>query len=126
MTFYKGHNSAKRDNSDLINTYQLCFDEESICEISKLYLNKFCNGRTHGQAESNMPFQLFQSWGHNIFTHRSGAVLLLWIICVIYVLSLLFIAALWSPAVKGLTSWPLFVMFNCVFGTLTCSILSQV
>ena len=34
----------------------------------KLYLNKFCNGRmdahTQGQAESNMPLQLFQSWGH--------------------------------------------------------------
>ena len=23
------------------------------------------HGRTHGQAESNMPLQLFQSWGHN-------------------------------------------------------------
>ena len=26
----------------------------------------------------------------------------------------LFIAAVWSPAGKGLTSWLLFVMFNCV------------
>ena len=26
----------------------------------------------------------------------------------------LFIAALWSPAGKGLTSWLTFVMFNCV------------
>ena len=25
-----------------------------------------------------------------------------------------FIAALWSPAGKGLTSWLLFVMFDCV------------
>ena len=25
----------------------------------------------------------------------------------------LFIDALWSPAGKGLTSWPLFVMSNC-------------
>ena len=23
------------------------------------------DGRTHGQAESKMPLQLFQSWGHN-------------------------------------------------------------
>ena len=30
----------------------------------------------------------------------------------------LFIAALWSPAGKGLISWLLFVMFNCVFSTL--------
>ena len=55
---------------------QLFFDEESIYEISKLYLNKFCNrptdGRTHththGQAESNMPLQLFQSWEYNYYT----------------------------------------------------------
>ena len=55
------------------------------------------------------------------FTDRSKAVLLLWSICVIYVLCLLyfraclFIAALWSPAGKGLISWLLFVMFNCAF-----------
>ena len=53
----------------------------------------------------------------NIFTDRSKAVLLLWIICVIYVLYFscfrvhLFIATLWSPAGKGLISWLLFVMF---------------
>ena len=37
--------------------------------ISKLYLITFCYGRTDartdGQAESNMPLQHFQSWGHN-------------------------------------------------------------
>ena len=36
-------------------------------------------------------------------------------------LSRLFIAALWSPAGKGLTSWLLFVMFYCVFFTFTYS-----
>ena len=41
-------------------------------------------------------------------------------------LSCLFIAALWSPAGKGLTSWLLFVMFNCVFVTFPCGILGQV
>ena len=45
------------------------------------------------------------------FTDHSNVVLLSWIICVIYVLSRLFIAALWSPEGKGLTSWLLFVMF---------------
>ena len=40
-------------------------------------------------------------------------------------LSLLFIAALWSPAGKGLTSWLLFVMFNYVFVTFPCGILGQ-
>ena len=41
-------------------------------------------------------------------------------------ISRLFIAVLWSPAGKGLTSWLLFVMFNCVFDTFPCGILGQV
>ena len=59
----------------------------------------------------------------NIFTDRSKAVLLLWIICVISVLCLLclctrlLIDALWSPAGKVLTSWLSFVMSNCEFVT---------
>ena len=40
--------------------------------------------------------------------------------------SLLLIAALWSPAGKGLTSWLAFVTLNCVFFTFPCGILSQV
>ena len=40
--------------------------------------------------------------------------------------SCLFVAALWLPAGKGLTSWLLFVMFNCVFVTFSCSFLGQV
>ena len=44
----------------------------------------------------------------------------------LFVLSRLFIAALWSSAGKGLTSWLLFVMFNCVFVTFPCGILGQV
>ena len=40
----------------------------------------------------------------------------LWFLCLVFVmLSRLCIAALWSPAGKGLTSWFSFVMFNCVF-----------
>ena len=49
------------------------------------------------------------------FTDRYKAVLLLWIICdvcvVFLMLSRLFIAALWSPAGKGLNSWLLLMMF---------------
>ena len=41
-------------------------------------------------------------------------------------LSCLVIAALWSPAGKGLTSWLSFVMLNCVFVTFPCGILGQV
>ena len=45
-------------------------------------------------------------------------------LCVVFVmLSHLFIAALWSPAGKGLT---LFVMLNCVFVTFPFGILGQV
>ena len=40
-------------------------------------------------------------------------------------LSRLFIAALWSPAGKGLTSWLSFVMFNCNFVTFPCGNLGQ-
>ena len=48
-------------------------------------------------------------------------------LCLVFaMLSRLFIAALWSPAWKGVTSWLLFVMFNCVFVTLPCGILGQV
>ena len=36
-------------------------------------------------------------------------------LCLVFVmLSRLFIAALWSPEGKGLNSWLLFVIFNCV------------
>ena len=48
-------------------------------------------------------------------------------LCLVFVmLSRLFIAALWSPAGKGLTSWLLFVMSNCDFVTFPCGILGQV
>ena len=51
-------------------------------------------------------------------------------LCYLYLvfvmLSRLFIAALWSPAGNGLTSWLLLVMFNCVFVTFLCGILGQV
>ena len=63
------------------------------------------------------------------FTDRSKAVLLLWIICVLclvfLMLSRLFIAVLWSPAGKGLTSWLLLVMFM-YFCSFPCDILGQV
>ena len=48
-------------------------------------------------------------------------------LCLVFAtLSCLFFAALWSPAGKGLTSWLLFVMFNCDFVTFPCGILDQV
>ena len=48
-------------------------------------------------------------------------------VCLVFVMLLrLFIAALWSLAGRGLTSWFLFVMLNCVFVTFPCGILGQV
>ena len=48
-------------------------------------------------------------------------------LCLVFVmLSRLFIAALWPPAGNELSSWLLFVMFNCVFVTFSCGILGQV
>ena len=48
-------------------------------------------------------------------------------LCLVFVmLSGMFIAALWSPAGKGLASWLLFVMSNCVFVTLPCGTLGKV
>ena len=41
-------------------------------------------------------------------------------------LSFHFIAALWSPAGKGLTSWLPFVIFNCGFVTFPCGTLGKV
>ena len=41
-------------------------------------------------------------------------------------LSRLLIAALWSPAGKGLTSWLSFVVLNCVVVTFPFGILGQV
>ena len=48
-------------------------------------------------------------------------------LCLVFVmLSHPFIAALWSPTGKRLTSWLLFVMSNCDFVTFPCGILCQV
>ena len=47
-------------------------------------------------------------------------------LCLVFVMLLrLSIAALWSPARKGITSWFLFVMFNCDFDSFPCGILGQ-
>ena len=38
-------------------------------------------------------------------------------LCLLCLCARLFICALWSPAGKGLTSWPSFVVSNCEFVT---------
>ena len=50
----------------------------------------------------------------------------LFYLCLVFVmLSRLFIAALWSTAGKGMTSWLSFLMLNCVFVTFPSGILGQ-
>ena len=39
------------------------------------------------------------------------------VLCLLCLFTRLFICALWSPAGKGLTSWPSFVVSNCEFVT---------
>ena len=39
------------------------------------------------------------------------------VLCLLCFCAPLFICALWSPAGKGLTSWPSFVVSNCEFVT---------
>ena len=51
---------------------------------------------------------------------------MLFLSCVCYAFARLFIDALWSPAGKGLTSWLLFVISNCVLVNFPCGILCQV
>ena len=69
------------------------------------------------------------------FADRSKVVLLLWILfchsCFIFifvVLACLFLAVLWSPAGKGLTSWLscVWCMYSCVFVTFPNGFLGQV
>ena len=72
---------------------------------------------------------MFLNTSRNILIYQGGISFVdhLCYFCFVFVMLLrLFIAALWSPAGKGLTSWLTFVMFNCVFVTFPCGILGQV
>ena len=52
---------------------------------------------------------------------------ILFVVCVLSAIrSCLSLADLWSPAGKGLISWPFYVMFSCVFVTFIYSLLGQV
>ena len=60
--FSKGRNFTRGDTSGK-NTHLLFFHEEYIHQVSIRYLER-TDGHTHGQAETNMLFQLFQSKEH--------------------------------------------------------------
>ena len=98
-----------------------------------LYKLKKIVGSNNFSAQFIKIISHYKKIGYNINVLQQTACLvdLLWIVFVIHamclsMLSRLFIAALWSPAGKGLASWLLFVMFGCVFVTFPCGILGQV
>ena len=98
-----------------------------LCFISLLYLDLYVSG---DDALISYKPNIYVSWSTSelrvrlaplnrfklsceiIFTDRSKAVLLLWIVFVVYASCwfVLFFVALWSPARIGLTSW-----LSCVF-----------
>ena len=81
------------------------------------------------KGEVGVPLNWFKLYS-KYFTDRSKAMLLLWIIYVLFCLFLLcfhvrlFVDAFWSPAKKRLTSWLSFVMSNC--GVITFPLVSWV
>ena len=89
--------------------------------LTLVSLDKMQNISTFKHKSSKSKGRAFK----NLLT-SSKAVLFWWIICVISVHSHLFIAALWSPAGKGLTSWLSFVVLNCEIVTVPFGILCQV
>ena len=67
------------------------------------------------------------SVGRVLYTYYTFVDHLCYLCHVFAMLSHLFIAALWPPAGKGLTSWLLFVMFTisfCILGQVWCLIVS--
>ena len=71
ILFLKGHNSEKGHNSDMkkirVNYFFMrnTYMKFQIPSMHHSEVNRRTDRQTDRQAESNMPFQLFQSWGHN-------------------------------------------------------------
>ena len=95
----------------------------------RLVLSVLCGSPKKSPLHFHLMLLLFQSLGLHV---QSPSIITsfvdhLYYLCLVFFMLLcLFIAALWSPAGKGLTFWLLFVLFNCVFVTLPCGILGQV
>ena len=70
ILFSKGHNSEKGHNSDMkrirVNYFFMrnTYMKFQIPSMHHSEVNRRTDRQTDRQAESNMPFQLFQSWGH--------------------------------------------------------------
>ena len=75
-----------------------------------------------------VPWAGFGALQWDIFAVRFRAEHFLWIVCVVCILCLscFRVCSLLPCGRRGLTSWLLFVMFNCVFVTFLCDILCQV
>ena len=60
----RGHNLEKKQNTGHLFFMRNPYMKFQDTSIHRLKVKKKVV-RTHGQAQSNMPYQLFQSWGHN-------------------------------------------------------------
>ena len=70
ILFSKGHNSEKGQNSNMkkirVNYFfmRYTYMKFQIPSMHHSEVNRNTDRQTDRQAESNIPFQLFQSWGH--------------------------------------------------------------
>ena len=78
----RGHNSEKKKIRVIFFFMRNPFMKFQDTSIHRLKVKKKWCGhtdtRTHGQAQSNMPYQLFQSWGHNHKAIRTTTGVSLW------------------------------------------------
>ena len=112
----------------------LCFDRNGaslqglhalVAIIKAMFNKRTLFGRDYNaQFDRSVRIIILNIWKGKTDTSLYGSfVLFMSCVCHTFVL---FIAAFWSPAGKGLTSWLLFVMFNSAFVTSPCGILGQV
>ena len=101
-----------------------------VAIIKDMFNKRTLFGRDYNaQFYRNLRIRILNIWKRWTDTSlcRSFVLFMSCVLCLGFVvLSRLFIAALWSPAGKGPTSWLLFVMSNCAFVTFPCGILGQV
>ena len=103
---------------EIVSFCGIFFIKERVCSnkmTTACCLNRACTyGYRNKGTEVRMrlvPSNMFKPLS-KFLTDRSKAVLLLWIMfvicvaCLSVILSRLFLATMWSPVGKGLTSWP--------------------
>ena len=118
--------SQKRMEGIVVMFWNICLDmmqniSTLMCKIRNLRADHFERYSTEtGLSPQVKYFYWSFKGGTSLLDH-------LCYFCIVFVmLSRLLIAALWSPAGKGLTSWLAFGVLNCVIVTFPFGILGQV